>query len=96
MSAPALIWDAMLNITKVELELISDNNLYLFFEKGIRGDVSNIYKRYSSANNKYLNSYDPKQESKHIIFLNSNYLYGYAMFKFLPTSKFKWIVPKNF
>ena len=53
MSAPALIWDAMLNITKVELELISDNNLYLLFEKGIRGDVSNIYKRYSPANNKY-------------------------------------------
>ena len=37
MSAPALIWDAMLNITKVELELTEDTNLYLLSEKGIRG-----------------------------------------------------------
>ena len=51
MSAPALIWDAMLNIKKVELELIQDTNLYLFSEKGIRGGVSNNYKKYSPANN---------------------------------------------
>ena len=51
MSAPALIWDAMFNITKVELELIQDTNLYLLSEKGIRGGVSNIYKKYGPANN---------------------------------------------
>ena len=43
-----------------------------------------------------MKSYDPKQESKHIIYLDANNLYGYAMSKFLPTSGFKWIDPKEF
>ena len=49
-------------MTKIEPELISDDDMYLFFEKGMRGGVSYILKRYSNANNKYLKSYDPKQE----------------------------------
>ena len=94
--APALSWDAMLNMTKIKLELISDPDMYIFFEKGMRGGVSYISNRYSKANNKYLKSYDPTQESKHIIYLDENNLYGYAMSKFLPTSRFKWIDPKEF
>ena len=70
--------------------------MYLFFEKGMRVGVSYISKRYSKANNKYLKSFDPKQESKHIIYLEANNLYAYAMSKFLPTSGFKWIDPKDF
>ena len=54
--------------------------MYMFFEKGTRGGVSYISNRYSKANNKYLKSYDTKQKSKHIIFLDANNLYGYAMF----------------
>ena len=96
LSAPALRWDAMLNMTKVELELISDPDIYIFFEKGTRGGVSYISNRYSKDNNKYLKSYDSNQESKHIIYLDANNLYGYAMSKFLPTSGFKWIDPKEF
>ena len=72
LSAPALSWDAMLNVTKVELELITDPDMYMFFEKGMRCGVSYISNRYSKANNKYLKSYDPKQESKHIIYLDAN------------------------
>ena len=68
MSAPALSLDAMLNMTKVELELISDAYMYLFFQKGMRGGVSYISNRYSKANNKYLKSYHQKQDSKHIIY----------------------------
>ena len=79
LSAPALSWDAILNMTKVELELIPS-----------RGGFSYIYNRYSKASNKYLKSYDPKQESKHIIYLwlytIHLYTYGYAMSKFLPTA----------
>ena len=86
MSAPVLSWDAMLNMTKVKLELILDSDMYIFFEKGMRGGVSYISNRYSKANNKYLKSYDPKQESKHIIYFDANNLYGYAMPKFLPTT----------
>ena len=63
--------------------------MYIFFEKGMRGGVSYISNRYSKANNKYFKSYDPNQESKHILYLDADNLYVYAMSKFLPTSGFK-------
>ena len=94
LSAPALSWDPMLNMTKVELQLISDPDI--FFEKRTRGEISYISNRYSKAKNKYLKSYDQKQESKQIIYLDVDNLYGYTMSKFLPTSGFKWIDPKEF
>ena len=96
LGAQALSWGAMLNMTKVELELISDPDMYIFFDKGMRGGVSSISNRYSKANNKYLKSYEPKQEPQHIISLEANNIYGYAMSKFLPTSSFRWIDPKEF
>ena len=83
----------MLNMTKVKLELISYSDIYMFFEKG---GVSCIYHRYSKANNKCLKLYDPKQELEHIKYLDANNFYGYSMPKFLPTSCFKWIDPKEF
>ena len=86
----------MFNMAKVELELISDANMYLYFELGMRGGVSYISKRYSKANINYLKTYDSKQESRHIIYLDANNLYGYAKSKFLLTIGFKWIDPKNF
>ena len=57
---PALSWDTMLCMAEVELELISDADLYLFFEKGMRGGFSFISKRYKKTSNKYLNFYDLK------------------------------------
>ena len=60
LSGPTLSWDAMRNMTKVELELISDVDIYLFFEKCMRDRFSYISKRYSKANNKYLKYYYPK------------------------------------
>ena len=56
LSAPALSWDEMINMTKVELELISELDMYIFFEKCMRGGFSHISNRYSKANNKYLKS----------------------------------------
>ena len=76
---------------KVELELIPDPDMLIFFEKSMRGGVSYISNKYSKAKNKYLKSYDSKQASKHIIYLVINNLYGYEMSKFLPTSRLKWI-----
>ena len=96
LSASALDWDAMLNMTKVKVELIPDRDMCIFFEKCMRGGVSYVFNKYSKANNKYLKSCDPKQESKHIIYLYANHLYGYAMSKFPPASGFKWIDPKDF
>ena len=96
MSAPGLHWDAMFRMTKIKLELITDLDMYIFFEKGTRGGTSYIYNRYSKAHNKHLKSYDPKQELKHMIYLDANKLDGYAMCKVLPTSRFKWIDPEEF
>ena len=84
-----LSWDAMIKMTKIVLELIPDPDMYIFFEKGTRGRIFYSSNTYSRGNNKYLKSYDPKQESKNIIYSDTNNLYVYAMSKFLPRSRFK-------
>ena len=89
LSAPGLSWDAMFNMTKVELELIPNPDMYISFQKGKRGGVSYISNRYSKANNKYIKSYDAKQQPKNIIYLDANNLDGYLVTTFLPTSDFK-------
>ena len=94
MSAPALNWDAILNMKQIKLELISDSDMCIFFENSMRGGVSYISNRCIMAS-KYLKPYDPKQKSKHIIYLDASNLYGSAIPKFLPTSGFKWIVLKS-
>ena len=66
----------MLKMTGIELELISDINKYLFAEKGMRGGISYIAKRYNKANNKYLQFHDDKKPSKFIMYLKKNSLYG--------------------
>ena len=76
----------MPNMARLLLEHIPDPDLYIFFEKCTRGGISYISNWYSKANSKYLKSYDPKQKSKHVIYLDSNNLYGYAISKFLATS----------
>ena len=64
LSAPAVIWMAILNMIKAELEFIPDADMYLFVEKAMRGGVSYISKRCTKSNNNYMKSYDPKQESR--------------------------------
>ena len=71
-SALALNWDTILNMTKDELELILNPEMLLFFQKGMRGRVSYISNRFSEVNNKYFKSYDLKQESKYIIYLDAS------------------------
>ena len=83
-------------MAKAELQLISAADMYLFFQKGMRGRVSYISEWYSKANNKYLKFYDPKQGPKHIIYLDVNKLYGHAATKSLPTGGFRLINYKKF
>ena len=59
-SSPGLSWDAMLKMTGVKLEKISDIDKYLFIEKGLRGGISYIAKRYAKANNKYMKTMNLK------------------------------------
>ena len=90
-SSPGLSWDAMLKMTGVKLEKISDIDKYLFIEKGLRGGISYIAKRCAKANNKYMNDYDPKKPSQFITYLDMNNLYGWAMSEYLPYEGFKWL-----
>ena len=90
-SSPGLSWDAMLKMTSVELEKISDTDKYLFIENGLRGGISYIAKRYTKANNKYINDYDPKRPSTFILYLDLNNLCDWAMSKYLPYEGFKWL-----
>ena len=66
-NGPGLSWDTMPKMTGVELELISDNDMYLFVEKGTRENISYIAKRYSEANNKYMKSYDDSNPSNYYV-----------------------------
>ena len=68
-SSPGLTWDAMLKMTGIKLEKISDFDKYLFIEKGLRGGISYIAKRYAKANNKYMNDYYPKKPSTFMSYL---------------------------
>ena len=91
-TAPGLAWDAALKVTEVELELLSDMDMLLMVEKGIRGGVSMISNRYGKANNKYMgNRFVASELSKYIAYLDANNLYGWAMSKLLPTHSFKWM-----
>ena len=81
----------MLKMTDVKLEKISDIDQYLFIEKGTRGGVSYIAKRYAKANNKYASDYDSNKQSTFITYLDKNNLYGWAMSEYLPYGEFKWL-----
>ena len=78
-------------MTKVELEKVSDPDKYIFIEKGPRGGISYINKRYSKTNNEYCSDYDSKRPNKYITYLDMNNLDGYAMSQYLPYANFKWV-----
>ncbi|KAL9972954.1 hypothetical protein ACROYT_G019355 [Oculina patagonica] len=89
-TTPGLSWDALLKKTGVELELLTDYEMHLFVERGIRGGISMVSKRYAKANNPYVEGFDPSQPKIYITYLDANNLYGWAMSKPLPKSGFRW------
>ena len=90
-TSPGLAWDACLKETGQKLELLHDYDMLMVIEKGIRGGITHISKRYAEANNKYMKDYNPDIESTFIQYLDANNLYGWAMTQQLPTYGFKWM-----
>ena len=94
-TSPGLSWDAMLKMTDIQLELMTDIDMFQFIEKGMRGGISYIANRHGKANNKYMSKYDKNKPSKYIMYLDANNLYGWAMSQYLPTGGFKWMTEKQ-
>lgn len=90
-TTPGFAWDAMLRKTEIELELLTDIDMLLMVESGIRGGITQCSKRYGKANNKYMNEkYDPSKESVYLGYFDANNEYGWSMCKYLPYKDFKW------
>ena len=57
---PGYAWDAMLLMTEINLDLISDMDMYLMIEKGIRGGMTQVSLKHVIANNNFMKSNDKK------------------------------------
>lgn len=82
-------------MTEVNIELLMDYDMYLFVENGIRGEISQCSHRYSKANNKYMVNFNPDLESKYILHLDANNLYGWSMSELIPLKNYKWVNPDD-
>ena len=91
LSLPGLAWQACLKKTSIKLELLTDYDMLLMVEEGIRGGICHSIHRHAKANNKYMENYDENKESSYIQYLDANNLYGWAMSQKLPVNGFKWI-----
>ena len=91
LSAPGLAWQAALKKTKVKLDLLTDIDMLLKVEKGIRGRVRHSFYRYAKANNKYMKDCDKHKESPYVQYWDINNLYGWTMLQKLPVNNFEWI-----
>src|SRR5699024_141847 len=76
--APSLSWSAALKITKIKLKLLTDIEMLLFIEKGIRGGITQSVKRYAKANNKYCPNFNSNVSNSYLIYLDVRNLYGWA------------------
>ena len=80
--------------TKAILQLLTDYDMLLMVEKGIRGGICQATHRHAKANNKYMKNYDKNIKSSYIAFLDANNLYGWAMSQKVPVNGFKWVEQK--
>ena len=91
LSLPGLAWQACLKKTNIKLELLTDYDMLLIVQEGIRGGICHSIHRHARANNKCMKNYDKNEESSYIQYLDVNNLCGWAMSQKLPVNGFNWI-----
>ena len=92
-----LAWQACLKKTGIRLELLTDPNMLLMFERGIRGGITQAVLRYAKVNNKYTGEkFDPDEDNSFLQYLDANSLYGWVMSQLLPTGRFNGVDPSQF
>ena len=91
LSAPGLAWESCLKKTGVELELLTDPDMLLMVEKGIKGGICHAIYRYAKANDKYIKKYDKNKKSSFLEYLDANSLYNWAMSQPLAVDGFDWV-----
>ena len=89
LSVPGLAWQAALKKTEVKLELLTDIDMLLMVEKGIRGGICNAIHRHAKADNKYMKDYDKNKESSYLKYWDVSNSYGWAMSQKLPVNNFE-------
>lgn len=92
-TAPGFSFDCMLKYTDIKLELLSDYDMHLFFEKSIRGGLTQASMRYAKANNENTSDYDATKPKSWLVYQDCNNLYGWAMSQYMPYGGFKWVEP---
>ena len=92
-STSGLAWDALFLTTGQKLELITDQDMYMMIEQGLRGGISMVSRRYAKANNPGMGEgkWIADKLKSYLLYLDANNLYGWAMMQYLPTGGFRWV-----
>ena len=94
-TAPGLTWDAGLKYTRITLDLLTEEDKFMFVEDGIRSGISMISHRHAKANHPDLLCYDESQPKRHLLYLDANNLYGWTMMQHMPVSDFAWMLQED-
>ena len=96
LTLPGFSFQAMLRFCDVELKLLNDIEMVIFIQNSLRGGLSCCSKRYSEANNPYMEEeFDASKPEKYLFYCDVNNLYGFIMKDFLPHGDFEWVDPES-
>jgi len=91
MALASLAWAMALKHTVIELRLITDADMYLMVESGMRGGIATISNRHAKGNNPHVQGYDPTEPTQYLTYLDANNLYGAAQSEMLPVGGFQFL-----